>query len=135
MIGKINLYIYAVVISSTIFSCKKNNTADGEACYQDRKIVKIAKNIRGVVSILDSKHPNTWSIKSRQGIIGSPGPTYDSFDIIIPCNLPNNFKKEGLLVFFSGALKDPNKDFKNSADSIYYADVYYSQLDEIKIME
>ena len=66
---------------------------------------------------------------SLEGIIGYDGPTYDSRDLVIPCNVPNKFKAEGLRVTFSGQLKDTGRDFGD------FSHIYYGNLNDIQKME
>ncbi|HYK76773.1 MAG TPA: hypothetical protein VEV16_07340 [Daejeonella sp.] len=126
-----NLKYLLVIGFLTILGCKKI-TQEGN-CYQEYQTVKTATNVEGRMSILDSKHPEIWSIKV-DGIIGTKGPTYDSRDAVIPCNISEDLKKEGLKVIFSGKVKNTGRDFKKDADSVWYLDVYYLDQSEIKIL-
>lgn len=128
---KNNISIFSVLILIS-FSCEKeialNNLTN---CYSSKSIIKTAENVKGRISILDNKHPDLWCIKSMQGIIGYDRPTYDSFDTVIPCSLPDSLKIQDLIVVFSGDLKSTGQDFKSTPDSMYYSDIYYSDLREL----
>ncbi|HYK77410.1 MAG TPA: hypothetical protein VEV16_10555 [Daejeonella sp.] len=114
---------------STLLGCKK---AQDEGCYQKYPTVKTARNVEGRMSILDSKYPEIWSIKV-DGSIGGQG--YDSQDaVVIPCNIPENLKKEGLRVIFSGQAKSTDRDSKKNAYPLWFWDVYYLDQSEIKIL-
>lgn len=112
--------------------CEKVKSSVNSNCYADRKTIKIVENVKGEISILDSKHPDIWCIKSTQGIYNNNSQVYDTFDTVIPCELPQKFKKIGLAVRISGSLKDTAKDFKIGSDSLYYTNIYYGDLTKIE---
>lgn len=130
--------IYFLTVSTfilfTSLGCKKSDT-DVSGCFGNRITVKSVTGVKGRISILDTKHPDLWCIISTQGIYNSEDPSYDSADIVIPCQLPEDFKKTGLLVTISGDLKDVGRDFKTDAYSVLYSNIYYSDLKELKIDE
>ncbi|GAB1464035.1 hypothetical protein [Pedobacter sp.] len=88
-----------------------------------------------MISRLSNEHPNTWCIISMQGIIGSSATSYDSRDIVIPCNLSEELKVEGNQILFSGELKDVGNDFKDSPDKAWLENLYYSELSRIELID
>lgn len=115
------------------FSCKQDsNTCDYEGCDLRRTTIKIANEVRGRISVLDSIHPDLWVIVSEEGIIGQNNPVFDGPDIVVVCNLPDSFKVYDTKVIFSGELKDACDDFisSNSPSKIYYSNL--TQINDLK---
>lgn len=96
-------------------------------CGLEGPAVKVAKDVRGRVSVLDASNPDLWVIVSEQGIIGNPNPIYDGPDIVIPCNLPDSLKRQNLKVIFSGDLKE----YKGTAKG-WLSTLYNSELTSVK---
>lgn len=122
-----------LLLSTIIFSCSKDANSPDD-CHRKRRIIKQANGITGVVSRLSNEHPDVWCIVSMQGVIGSLETSYDSRDIVIPCNLPEELKVVGNQVLFSGELKDIGDDFKDSPDKVWLENAYYSELSRIELV-
>jgi len=83
-------------------SAYKDTYTDFGTCYNDRETIKVLDNIKGkIIKVTD----NLWAIQpdekaSRLGI----------------CQIPEELKKENLLVIFSGEIKKiaPNEKFAAS---------------------
>lgn len=119
---KLTLLLWVFLISG--FGCKENVIpCEYEGCDPKRQTIKIAEEVRGRISVLDSKHPNLWVIVSEEGIIGQEGPIFDGPDIVVACNLPDSLKENGLKVIFSGELKDACDDFKLFNSTLYYSNL------------
>lgn len=112
------------------FGCENDDLKPIEKeCFEARQTIKTASNAKGVMLTMEKDEQVIWYILSLEGIIGYDGPTYDSRDLVIPCNVPNKFKAEGLRITFSGQLKDTGQDFGD------FSHIYYGNLNDIQIME
>lgn len=128
--------VTVISLLSVICSCQNQNigtevsreSSELGPCDVSRKTVKVARNVQGRVRIFDIDHPNLWVIVSQQGIIGQTGPIFDGPDIVVPCNLPDNMKQNGLLVVFSGDLKDSKNELPTLTNKVYYSQLTNLQL-------
>src|SRR5690554_1164080 len=112
------------------FGCENNDLKPNDReCFEARQTIKTASNAKGVMLTTEKDEQVIWYILSLEGIIGYDGPTYDTRDLVIPCDLPDKFKVEGLRVSFSGRLKDTERDFGD------FSHIYYGNLTDIQIME
>lgn len=87
------LYIIALGLFFVNGGCRRDNAAMSGNCNLEN-IVKSAANTKGIISY------DTQS--QRYAVFSGIDGTYDSQDIGIACNLPDNYKIEGLNVLFSG---------------------------------
>lgn len=128
--------IVPIILLFIFCSCHSSNDLEIRGdCYPNRDIIKEAVNVKGRVEMLDQNYPDIWAISSMEGIIGEEGPTYDSRDVVIPCKLSEMFKEEGIMVEFSGVLKDTQDDFTGGSDGVYYENVYYIDISSIKVVD
>ena len=119
-----NPSILILLLTSLLLSasgCEKDERSLSEpavaACDSNRKIVKKSSDVKGFV------HFNQFS-QEYALYAGVPG-TIDSEDIGLPCNLPEEFKKEGLKVKFSGKYRDFGKQPSSNQVPIFVGQVYY----------
>lgn len=129
---KIGFILVALIFIPGGCEVSENNK---RSCYPNRKIIKKAVNVKGRVGILDVNHPDVWSISSMEGIIGEEGLTYDSMDTVIPCDFPEELKKNDLIVRFSGILLDAEDDFTGGPIGGFYTHVYYAELSKIEVIK
>ena len=114
-----------VVLTSTA-SCNKEDVRLSEPqltrCDSKRKTVKEADGLEGQI----------WFNKAVQeyAIYVSVDGTYDTQYVGIPCELSEEFKKEGLRVVFSGKYKDFSKQPTTVMPGQTY---YYLNLSKIEI--
>lgn len=125
---RLNLTVIVSLLSLTS-SCQNQELeeprkiSDLGPCDVARKTVKVAKDVKGRVTVLDVDHPSLWVIVSEQGVIGVPGPVFDGPDIVIPCNMPDSLKKYDLKVVFSGDLKESQDGLPSGTSKLYYSSV------------
>lgn len=113
------LLLISLIFCLSIACTEKDSGCIYDECDHRRKTVKIANGSKG--TMLFFPNPDIWMIESREGIIGSNVPIIDGPDIVVPCNLPEEFKVKGLQVVFSGELKDACDDFNSSLSKFYYS--------------
>lgn len=86
-------------------------------CNSDRKTVSKFSDASGFVQF------NQFS--QDYALYASVPGTYDSQDIGLPCNLPEEFKKDGLKVKFSGKYKELAVKPSPNQVPIFAGQVYY----------
>lgn len=111
--------IFWFMLSVVIFP----DEADHRNC--DGKTIRDIKRAEGRIGILSKQYPDTWAIVPVQRSLDTAGTSIDGFDIIVPCELDDSFKREGLEVCFSARLKDSGNDFYTtySVSKIYYGEL------------
>lgn len=102
-----------VLFSSYSCSEKINDSQKELGCMQASEVIKTATNAKGMIMKMERGGKPIWYILSMEGVIGESSPTYDTRDLVIPCNLHNDFRKEGEMVKFSGDLALYGKEFSN----------------------
>jgi len=105
----------------------KDINPDNTGCYDAYKTLKTASDAKGIIQMMEKDGESIWYILSMEGIIGYDGPTFDTRDLVIPCNLQDDYKEVGLDVVFSGSLKDTGQDF------VDYPHIYYANLSKINL--
>ncbi|WP_164675059.1 hypothetical protein [Anditalea andensis] len=123
----------SLVILGTIllmgFSCdRKDIYPDKAGCYDTNKTIKTASNAKGMIQMMEKDAEIIWYILSMEGIIGDDRPTFDARDVVIPCNLQDQYKEIGLNVVFSGNLEDTGQDFGD------FPHIYYTKLSKINLI-
>lgn len=113
-----------VMVAMTFLTCKEDKAkpnANIESCYTG-KVVKTAKNLRGVVSY------NTQE-KQYAVYVTIPG-TIDSRDVGFICDKLDSLKKEELVIEFSGNYYDYKENAKPPMGGLTY---YYLDITDYKI--
>lgn len=112
------------------FSCEKEEIAlpesDASLCNPDKKTVKKVSDTSGFI----------WFNQSLQTYIlyASINGTYDSQIVGLPCNLPENFEKDGLKVELSGKYKDFGEQPSPPQIQIFPGQEYYClEISKIKL--
>ncbi len=84
--------------------CDKNDWSEVElsnfSCDENSKTVDSYIEIRGTISSIPEIHEEPIFIYVESPDVGKSG------EYILPCNLPQEYNKEGLEVIFSGELKE-----------------------------
>jgi hypothetical protein len=119
---KISLNLILVLFLFISCSEKIDEPQKELSCIQAGKVVKTATNARGMIMKMEREGRTIWYILSMEGVIGQNTPTYDTRDLVIPCNLEIEFKKENQLVKFSGDLALYGQEF-NEISHIYLGEI------------
>lgn len=83
-------------------SCSTQEDLVLKDCVQEREITNTIEAVRGtIVKSLNSCPSEDFKIL--------PSQSSEGIDILIPCNLPETFKREGLEIIFSGRLYETNQ--------------------------
>ncbi len=105
----------------------------GNTCSKEDVVYDLSKcNLENVVKSVSDVSGTIWFDSQSQAYAiyrGIEG-TYDAQEIGVVCNLPDNYKKEGEKIVFSGKYYE-NKDFSPQIPGQEY---YYLELTKIDII-
>ncbi|WPR75518.1 hypothetical protein [Algoriphagus sp. NG3] len=127
----LNSLVKLIVVLLLSSSCSEriSDSQDELGCLHASEVIKTATNAKGMIMKMEKEGKTIWYILSMEGVIGQETPTYDTRDLVIPCSLHSDFRKEGELVRFSGNLALYGKEF------IDMPHVFLGALSDIEFIE
>lgn len=118
------IFLCIVMLNMSMTGCNKEKTTvgpNGDKCFSG-KAIKSVKEKKGLVYYHSQEE--LYAI-----YVSIPG-TFDSQDIGFICEVPDDLKKDGLIVYFSGSYYSYKEDRKPPVAGAKY---YFLDLKEYKI--